>query len=51
MRALKHFLDKTAELGSIAFFQWRYRFPTAHTNEDELVEILEQRIELLFEPL
>ena len=51
MHALKYFLKKTAELGSIAFFQWRYRFPSGYTVEEELVEILEQRLELLFDPL
>jgi hypothetical protein len=51
MCALRYFLDKTTELGAIAFFQWRYRFPTMYTNEEDLVEILEQRLGLLFDPL
>lgn len=51
VKALKYFLNKTAELCSLAFFQWRYRFPTMYTNEEELVEILEERLDLLFDPI
>jgi hypothetical protein len=40
MCALRYFLDKTTELGAIAFFQWRYKFPNMYTNEEDLVEII-----------
>ena len=47
---LLEFLKKCQELHAVAFFQWRYRYPNQQNyNEELIVELLNQRIKLLYD--
>ena len=47
---IKYYMDKCVYLNTIAFMQWRYKYPTytSYYNQELLAETINERIEKFF---